>query len=336
MHSSSTMESTTNESAFTDLPPALDDLNQGQNVQMKKHSEDIDNPQPRLSSNMEEPPPQPETSTNADDIIIDVEGNDGVRTACTNRSDDCSLGNGEPDYLTRPCFTQHLGKHRQYWRDMILGVNDGLVSTFLLVAGVSGGGLSSVSILLTGISGGVAGAVSMAAGEFMATRSQDEVFQGEIKLEKCHIEKFKSDELLELKDLLARIGIEVEKCPALQRRVIDYYRNNDEALLKAMVALEFGCIDEERRLAWKASAYSFFCFIVGSLPSIIPFAFTAKPLTGLLISGVATSIGLLIVGMVKTWATRGNCIRAALENLLVALGGGAAAYGIGLGFEKIT
>lgn len=65
----------------------------------------------------------------------------------------------------------HLGKHRQYWRDIILGVNDGLVSTFLLVAGVAGGGLSSIDILLTAISGAIAGAVSMFAGEFVATKS---------------------------------------------------------------------------------------------------------------------------------------------------------------------
>jgi hypothetical protein len=58
----------------------------------------------------------------------------------------------------------HLGKHRQYWRDIILGVNDGLVSTFLLVAGVAGGGLLSVDILLTAIAGAIAGAVSMFAG----------------------------------------------------------------------------------------------------------------------------------------------------------------------------
>jgi VIT1/CCC1 family predicted Fe2+/Mn2+ transporter len=174
------------------------------------------------------------------------------------------------------------------------------------------------------------------AGEFMATRSQDEVFRGEIKLEKVHIANYKADELLELRDMLSRIGIDVEKCPALQRKVIDYYTNNDEALLKAMVALEFGCIDKERRLAWKASAYSFFCFITGSLPSIIPFACTTNSLTGLLISGLATAIGLLTVGVVKTWATRGNCIRSAVENLFVAVAGGAAAYGIGTGFEKLT
>lgn len=56
---------------------------------------------------------------------------------------------------------EHLGASRQYWRDMILGVNDGLVSTFLLVAGVGGGGMSSGDILLTGIAGALAGAVSM-------------------------------------------------------------------------------------------------------------------------------------------------------------------------------
>lgn len=60
---------------------------------------------------------------------------------------------------------KHLGKSRQYWRDIILGVNDGLVSTFLLVAGVAGGGLSSKDILLTAIAGAIAGAISMAAGE---------------------------------------------------------------------------------------------------------------------------------------------------------------------------
>ena len=63
-------------------------------------------------------------------------------------------------YHGKPSFTEHLGNHRQYWRDMVLGVNDGLVSTFLLIAGVSGGGLTTLAILLTGISGGVAGAIS--------------------------------------------------------------------------------------------------------------------------------------------------------------------------------
>ena len=66
-------------------------------------------------------------------------------------------------------YTPHLGESRQYMRDIILGVNDGLVSTFLLVAGVVGGGLTATQVLLTGIAGAVAGMVSMGAGEYIAT-----------------------------------------------------------------------------------------------------------------------------------------------------------------------
>ena len=40
-----------------------------------------------------------------------------------------------------PPYREHLGPRSQYLRDIILGVNDGLVSMFLLVVGVVGGGV---------------------------------------------------------------------------------------------------------------------------------------------------------------------------------------------------
>jgi VIT family len=59
---------------------------------------------------------------------------------------------------------QHLGSSRQYWRDIILGINDGIISTFLLISGVVGSQMSCHEILLTALSGSLAGAVSMCAG----------------------------------------------------------------------------------------------------------------------------------------------------------------------------
>ena len=61
---------------------------------------------------------------------------------------------------------QHLGSSRQYWRDIILGVNDGIISTFLLISGVVGSQMNCREILLTSISGSLAGAVSMCAGTY--------------------------------------------------------------------------------------------------------------------------------------------------------------------------
>ena len=57
----------------------------------------------------------------------------------------------DPVYKNSPSYTEHLGHNRQYLRDIILGVNDGLVSMFLLVAGVVGGGMATRNVLLTGV-----------------------------------------------------------------------------------------------------------------------------------------------------------------------------------------
>jgi vacuolar iron transporter family protein len=226
----------------------------------------------------------------------------------------------------------HLGGHRQYWRDIILGVNDGLVSTFLLVMGVSGGGLSSKDILLTGISGALAGAISMCAGEYVATKSQNQVLSGEIQLETAHVQYYMDDELDELTTLLPKIGI-TDLETGLQETIVHFYESNPEALLKLMTVLEFGVVDEEQRSPWKAGATSCALFVMGSLPSVLPFAFLDSPSTGMIVAGVLTVLALVLVGAIKTWATRGAFLVSAVENLVIAGAGGAMAYGVGALFE---
>jgi VIT1/CCC1 family predicted Fe2+/Mn2+ transporter len=240
--------------------------------------------------------------------------------------------------ISRPSSARqldHLGKHRQYWRDIILGVNDGLVSTFLLVTGVAGGGLSSIDILLTAISGAIAGAVSMFAGEFLATKSQNEVLRGEIDLERRHIQTNRPDEMSEVSSLLDLIGISNQQ-EGLKEELLTFYDNSPDALLKLMVALEFGVIEEEQRSPLCAGLTSCSCFIVGSIPSVIPFVFDVSPKVGLIYAAAFTIASLIIVGMVKTWATRGSFWRATMENLVISGGGGAIAYGVGILFDSIV
>jgi VIT1/CCC1 family predicted Fe2+/Mn2+ transporter len=238
----------------------------------------------------------------------------------------------EPSYRGSPSFTEHLGRNRQYLRDMILGVNDGLVSMLLLVAGVVGGGLSARNVLLTGIAGAIAGAVSMASGEYMATKTQEEVFQGELALEREHIRDFHEAELHEMSDLLRGIGVD----GPLREELVAHLGADDEALLKAMTALEFGVVETERRSPYRAMWMSGGLFLLGSLPSVVPFAFASSAVRGLLIASIGAVVGLLVVGAVRTWATRGQPLRAAFENLFVAAGGGGLAYGIGVLFDHLV
>ncbi|MBU7026681.1 MAG: VIT1/CCC1 transporter family protein [Theionarchaea archaeon] len=64
-------------------------------------------------------------------------------------------------------------------RDVIFGANDGLVSILALLAGVYGAITESHPILIAGIAGAVAGAISMGAGAYLSSKSEQEVTQKE-------------------------------------------------------------------------------------------------------------------------------------------------------------
>ncbi len=222
-------------------------------------------------------------------------------------------------------YEPHIGESRQYWRDIILGVNDGLVSMFLLVVGVVGGGLATGQVLLTAVAGALAGAISMAAGEYLATKSQAEVLEAELALERIHLQHHRDMELTQLGGFFRDMGVAEEDVPT----VVAAFNRSDDALLNAMKALEFGVVDSERRSPYWAMAVSGVLFLLGSLPSVIPFAVFDSAATGLAWATVLALTGLLIVGVVKARVAKTNWLRSGLENLVIAGFGGVIAWGIG-------
>jgi VIT1/CCC1 family predicted Fe2+/Mn2+ transporter len=230
-----------------------------------------------------------------------------------------------PGEADPPPYQPHVGESRQYWRDIILGVNDGLVSMVLLVAGVVGGGLTTEQVLLTSVAGAIAGAVSMAAGEYLATKSQDEVLEGELALERVHLVHHRQSEVDQLRTMFRDMGLHQDD---LEMAVAAFNRS-DEAMLNAMKALEFGAIESERRSPFKAMAYSGLLFLVGSMPSVLPFVFVSDPGIGLVWAGVFAMLGLFAVGVAKTRVTRTNPLVSGLENLVIAGLGGVVAFYVG-------
>lgn len=225
-------------------------------------------------------------------------------------------------------YTRHIGESRQYWRDIILGVNDGLVSIFLLVVGVVGGGLDREQVLLTAVAGAIAGAISMAAGEYLATKSQDEVLDAELALEVTHIRDFRDLELDQLRGFFEEMGVEPGAIPG----VMAGFEDNDTAILNAMAALEFGVVDSERRSPYRAMVLSGVLFLAGSLPSVIPFLLIMDETTALIVATVLSLLGLFAVGVVKASVAKTPRLRSGLENMLIAGVGGLAAWYIGQAF----
>lgn len=226
---------------------------------------------------------------------------------------------------TEPVYVPHIGESRQYWRDIILGVNDGLVSMYLLVVGVVGGGLATGQVLLTGVAGAIAGAVSMAAGEYLATKSQDEILESELTLERYHIEHFKSQELDQLRGFFRDMAVREADLDSVMKG----FEDNDEAILEAMAALEFGLVERERRSPLKAMAMSGLLFLAGSLPSVVPFAVLSDANAALLWASVLALTGLFVVGVVKARVANTHWLWPGFENMLIAGVGGLIAWGIG-------
>lgn len=224
-----------------------------------------------------------------------------------------------------PGYEPHIGESRQYWRDIILGVNDGLVSVFLLVVGVVGGGLDTGQVLLTAIAGALAGGASMAAGEYLATKSQDEVLEAELSLEKIHIREHRDMELGQLRDMFLEMGIAETDVDG----VVAAFDRSDEAMLGAMKALEFGVVESERRSPIRAMVMSGVLFIAGSLPSVLPFMFFEETGPALALAAVLALGGLFAVGAVKARVTKGNILTSGVENMAVAGVGGFVAWIIG-------
>jgi VIT1/CCC1 family predicted Fe2+/Mn2+ transporter len=220
---------------------------------------------------------------------------------------------------------------RQYLRDVILGVNDGLVSTFLLVAGVVGAGLDSTQVLLTAIAGALAGMISMGAGEYLATKSQEEVFASEMALEAQHIKDHRDHERDELRHMFGDMGLVGDDL----KTVVQIIDGSDEAMLGVMAGLEFGIVDSEKRNPFLAGFAAAGLFFAGALPSVLPFAIFDDTKTALLVAALLAGFGLIVVGATKTMMTKKNPVLSASENLLIGLAGGVLSFLVGQFFESL-
>lgn len=62
---------------------------------------------------------------------------------------------------------------RHYIRDLVYGANDGIITTFAVVAGVTGGALAAKTVLVVGVANLVADGLSMGVGNYLGIRSEE-------------------------------------------------------------------------------------------------------------------------------------------------------------------
>lgn len=141
-------------------------------------------------------------------------------------------------------------------RAAVFGVNDGLVSNTSLILGVAGAISDPKLILLSGVAGLLAGALSMAAGEYISMRSQREMYEYQIGLEREELEQYPDEEAEELALIYHARGADMEQARSFAQDII----RNPEHALASLAREELGLNPDDLGSAWGAAFYSFFSF----------------------------------------------------------------------------
>ena len=181
----------------------------------------------------------------------------------------------------------HRTERVGWLRAVVLGANDGLISTSSLVVGVAAAAPDRAAILLAALAGLIAGALSMAAGEYVSVSSQADTERADLARERGELATAPDAERAELAGIYARRGLS----PALAAQVADQLMARDA--LGAHARDELGIFELTRARPIQAAVASAGSFAVGATPPTLLVALLPAGAVTLGVGGV--SLGLLLI-----------------------------------------
>lgn len=237
-----------------------------------------------------------------------------------------SLGAGHPV----PTTVEEIGyRHTSLGgggnlRAAVFGVNDGLISNASLVMGVAGATHDAKLILMTGIAGLIAGAASMAAGEYVSVRSQRELYEYQIQLEREELDEYPEEEAAELALIYNARGVSMEQA----QRMADELIQDKEHALDTLAREELGLNPNELGSPWGAASSSFASFALGALIPLLPFLYAGQ-FAPIPMTIVLTVLSLFGVGALISLFTGKGAVSGGLRMVLIGGGAGLITYIIG-------
>jgi len=217
----------------------------------------------------------------------------------------------------------HHRTHRAGWlRAAVLGANDGLVSTASLMIGVAAARVSDSFLITAGVAGISAGAMSMAVGEYVSVRAQNDVEESDRLLEIEHLAADPEGEFLELVEIYVKRGL----TPELAREVVEQMHAKDP--LEAHLRDELGQFEHTKARPVQAAVASALSFTFGGL---IPFAGAFAPTAGAVAVSIVgfTMVGLLATGIISARSSGAAVLKPTMRVMIGGCLGMAITAGIG-------
>jgi len=226
---------------------------------------------------------------------------------------------------SKPGGSRHRDVQGGTQRAAVLGAGDGLLTNLSLVLGVAGAASANASaVRLAGVAGLLAGAFSMAAGELVSVRAQQEMVEREVDVERHELADDPEGELRELTAMYQAQGLSAEDAGTVARIL----SSNPDIALDTHARLELGVDPEAPSSAARAAVSSFLSFSVGAILPLFPWFF---------VQGSAAVIASVIIGAVAALALGAaigamagrSVVGTALRQLAVAAVAAAVTYTVG-------
>ncbi|MCR9122795.1 MAG: VIT1/CCC1 transporter family protein [Phyllobacteriaceae bacterium] len=215
------------------------------------------------------------------------------------------------------------GAKPNYLRDWVYGGIDGAVTTFAIVAGVVGAALSANIVIILGLANLIADGVSMAAGNYSATKTEIDELERTRAMEHRHIAADPDGEREEVRQIFMAKGFEGETL----EKAVEAITSDRERWISTMVTEEFG-LSENVRDPRMAAGATFAAFVVCGAVPLVPYFLLGPALASPVALVLTTGVFFLIGSMKSRWSLQRWWV-SGLETMTIGCGAAAIAFGIG-------
>lgn len=235
-----------------------------------------------------------------------------------------------PGVHPMPTSAQEVGRRHRgpgsggNLRAAVFGINDGLVSNTSLIMGIAGATSDIRFVLTSGVAGLLAGALSMAAGEYISMRSQRELFEYQIGLERDELREYPAEEAEELALIYRARGVPTPQAHELATALMQ----DPEHALDTLAREELGLNPDDLGSPLGAALASFAAFTAGAVLPLLPFLLHLGAMA-VPIAGVLAAVGLFTVGALLSLFTGRGAFWSGLRMVLIGGGAGVVTYLIG-------
>ena len=210
-------------------------------------------------------------------------------------------------------------------REFVFGIQDGLISTVGLLAGVQGATENTLVVVIAGLTAMFSGAISMAAGSYLSSAAQQEIFDKELR---------EGEKLLEREPYMAAEGLlkalgEEGLSKEQSYRMVKVLSQERHVFMRTFQEKVFGLGSAEINRPLQAALVMGLSFIVGAIIPMAPYMLWSG-LRALSVSALLGGITLFGVGAFKGKLAGKSLFLSGLEFFLVAVGAAGLGYLIGL------